>query len=72
MKEEIEILKLDIQNLERLPKSTFEVHLNLPKQIDDRSKQLPIPDHLILKPKAKKYSYRVTNKLKWSDGKQYE
>ena len=59
-------------NLERLPKSTFEAQLNLPKKIDDQSKPLqnaePIPDPLILKPKSKTYSYRVTDKHKWTDG----
>ena len=42
------------QNLESLPKSTFEVNLKLPKQIDDESIPLPntepTPDSLILKP----------------------
>ena len=53
------------QNLESLPKSTFEVNLKLPKQIDDESIPLPntepTPDSLILKPIAKKFSFRVTN-----------
>ena len=64
-----------IQNLERLPKSSFEVNLKLPKLIDDQSKPLPfsepIPESLIIKPKAKKYSYRVNNKYNWTDYKPY-
>ena len=49
--------------------------MKLPKKIDDESKPLPnaepITDYLILKPKAKTFSYRVTDKYNWTNGKEY-